>query len=156
MDRYALLADLLITAADCVGNPINGCQYDIFVSAGQPPADCTHIAAFWTGSSLMPGSQKCLMKVRESFAISLNRCCLSNVGETFDPGLEDADAQCFLNDFGTLFECLLCEASNVISTYVKTGQDVNVSVAQPDSSADGNCYGGIIEISFIRHQPCCP
>lgn len=155
MDRYAFLADLVTLAGDCVGNGAGGCQYEIFVSTGEPPADCSHIAAYWTGSSVMGGSDKCLIKVRETFAISLNRCCLKSVGDAFDAGLEDADAKCFIDDFGALFECLVCSVADVLKPHVRTCQDVIVKVGQPDRSAMGGCYGGMVEISFVRHQPCC-
>ena len=155
MDRYAFLADLVTLAADCVGNAAGGCQYEVFVSPGEPPADCSHIAGYWSGSSIMRGSDKCLIKVMETFVISLNRCCLKNIGEEFDPGLEDADAKCFIDDFGALFECLVCEVTTVLKPYVRTCQDVIVKVVQPDQTAGGGCYGGTVEISFVRHQPCC-
>ena len=102
MDRYAFMADLVTLAADCVGNAAGGCPYDVFVSPGEPPADCSHIAAYWTGSTVMAGSDKCLIKVREQFSVSLNRCCLRNIGEEFSAALEDDDARCFVTDFGAL------------------------------------------------------
>jgi hypothetical protein len=156
MDRYAFLADLVVTASDCVGNAANGCQYEVFVSPGEPPSDCSHIAAYWTGSSVMSGSDKCLIKVRENFSISLNRCCLRNIGEVFDAGLEDDDARCFIKDFEALFECLICEVNTVLKPYVRSCQDVVVSVGQPHNTTSGGCYGGVINISFTRHHPCCP
>lgn len=156
MDRYAFLADLVTLAADCVGNAAGGCQYDVFVSPGEPPADCSHIAAYWSGSTILPGSDKCLIKVRESFIVSLNRCCLKNIGEEFSAVLEDDDARCFVTDFGVLFECIICGVADVLKSYVRTCQDVIVRAAQPDRAAAGGCYGGLLEVSFVRLQPCCP
>lgn len=156
MDRYAFLADLVTEAANCVGNTTNGCQYEVFVAPGEPPADCSHIAAYWTGSMVMPGSDKCLIKIRETFAVSLNRCCLDNIGEEFDAALEDADAKCFIDDFGAMFECLVCNVAAVLKPYVRSCQDVLVKVGKPDRTASGGCYGGLVEISFVRTQPCPP
>lgn len=157
MDRYALLADIVTVAANCVGNTTNGCQYSTFVSNGQPPADCTHIAAYWVSSDVIPGSRQCLTSVRETFRVSLNIACLTNVGEEFDPVKEDNDAMCFLTDFGNLLECLICEAEPVIATYVNTGNNVSVSAAVPDNMVRGMAYGGFIDIKFTRVQPCnCP
>jgi len=155
MDRYAFLADLVTLAADCVGNATGGCPYEVFVSPGEPPADCSHIAGYWATSAVVAGSDKCLIKVRETFVVSLNRCCLKNVTEEFSPALEDDDARCFIADFGAMFECLICEVSAVLKPYVRTCQDVIVKVGEPDRTAAGGCYGGVVEISFIRHQPCC-
>jgi hypothetical protein len=155
MDRYAFLADLVTMAADCVGNASGGCEYEVFVSPGVPPSDCSHVAAYWIGSEILPSSDKCLVKVRERFAVSLLRCCLKNVGSEFDAVLEDDDARCFITDFGALFECLICEVAGVLRPYVRTCQDVLVKVGQPDSMTDGACYGGIVEVSFVRIQPCC-
>lgn len=155
MDRYAFLADLVTLAGDCVGNAEGGCAYEVFVSPGEPPADCSHIAAFWTGSTIERGSDKCLIKVREQFSISLNRCCLKNIGDEFNPALEDDDARCFIADFGALFECLVCGVADVVKPYVRTCQDVIVSVSEPNDAAEGGCYGGVIDISFTRLQPCC-
>lgn len=155
MDRYAFLADLVTLAGDCVGNADGGCEYEIFVSPGQPPADCSHIAAYWVGSQILPGSDKCLIKVRESFAISFNRCCLKNIGEEFSAALEDDDTRCFIADFGVLFECLVCGVADALKPYVRSCQDVIVKMGEPDRVAEGGCYGGLVEISFVRHQPCC-
>lgn len=156
MDRYAFMADLVTVAADCVGNTAAlGCPYDIFVSNGEPPADCSHIAAYWTGSSVIPGSKKCSAQVRETFSISLMRCCLS-MDVDFDAGTEDAEAKCFVTDFGSLFECLVCHTEDALKAYVRTAQDVLVKVGNPDRSAAGGCMGGTVDISFTRFQPCCP
>lgn len=156
MDRYGFMADLVTVAADCVSNtPANNCQYEVFVANGEPPQDCSHIAVFWTGGSIIPGSDKCMVSVRETFRVSLNRCCLKNIGEEFDAVLEDDDAKCFANDFGALFECLVCNVQAALKPYIRTCQDVMVSVASPDSSPAGGCMGGMVDISFTRLQPCC-
>lgn len=157
MDRYGFLADLVTVAADCVNNTaVRGCPYEVFVSPGEPPADCSHIAGIWTGASIRPGTDKCLIAVEESFAISLNQCCLKNVGEQFDPVLEDDDARCFITDFGALFECLVCNVHTALKPYVRNCQNVEVKVAQPDEEPQGGCYGGVITISFDRFHGCCP
>ena len=156
MDRYGFMADLVTTAADCIENVDRNCPYNVFVSNGEPPSDCSHIAAYWTGASTTVQSEKCRIVVRENFKVSLSRCCLKNVGEEFDPVAEDADASCFVKDFGDLFDCLVCEAATVLKNYVRTCQDVVVKIASPDHSPSGGCYGGIIDISFIRIHPCCP
>ena len=157
MDRYALLADVVTVAGNCVGNATGGCPYSVFVSNGQPPADCTHIAAYWVSSTILGKPQRCLTPVRETFRVSLNIACLTNIGEEFDPAKEDADAMCFLTDFGNLFECLVCDVEPIIATYVNTGNSVSVSSAVPDNLVRGMAYGGYIDISFTRNQPCdCP
>lgn len=158
MDRYAFMADLVTVAADCVQNTsVRGCQYEVFVSNGEPPADCSHIAAFWTGGTIVPGSDKCLVKVRENFRVSLNRCCLkADMEAEFDPAVEDDDAKCFVTDFGALFECLVCNVQTALKPYIRSCQDVMVKVAQPDNSPQGGCMGGMVDISFVRLQPCCP
>lgn len=157
MDRYAFMADLLTIAADCVGNAsTKGCEYEVFVSNGEPPADYSHIAAYWTGSTVLPGSDKCLIQMRESFSVSLMLCCLSNIGEEFDAGLEDADARCFVNDFGALLECLVCNVGVALKPYVRSCQNIMVEIGNPDRSAAGGCMGGTVDISFTRLQPCCP
>lgn len=156
MDRYAFMADLVTTAADCVQNPERGCEYDIFVSNGEPPADCSHLAVYWTGATTIPGSEKCLIQMRETFSVSLMLCCLKNIEAEFDPAAEDDDARCFVTDFGNLLECLVCETNRVLANYVRTCQDVVVKVGNPDRSAAGGCMGGTIDISFTRFQPCCP
>jgi hypothetical protein len=155
MDRYSFLADLLAVASDCIENADNGCPYDVFVSPGEPPADCSHIAAYWNGSTMLGGSEKCLMKVRENFTISMNRCCLKNLGEDFDPILEDEDARCFIKDFETMLECVMCNIYEVLKDYVRTGQEVAVSGGMLDRAASGGCYGATIEIAFTRHHSCC-
>lgn len=154
MDRYAFMADLVTLAADCIGN--QDCPYEVFVSNGEPPAECGHIAAFWEGSSLTAQSDKCRIVVRENFKVSFNRCCLKNTGEKFDSVAEDSDAQCFLAEFGDLFECLVCEINTVLKQYVRTCQNVTVRVARPDHEPRFGCYGGMIDISFERHKGCCP
>lgn len=156
MDRYGFMADLVTVAADCVANTgTRGCPYDVFVSPGDPPADCSHIAAFWTGSAIRPGTNKCLITVEETFMVSLNMCCLKNVGEEFDPSLEDADAECFVRDFGALFECLVCNVQTALKPYVRNVQDVEVKVAEPEEGPQGGCIGGQIAISFERFHGCC-
>lgn len=155
MDRYAFLADLVTLAAGCVDNIGGGCKYDVFVAPGEPPADCSHIAGYWTGSTIMSGSDKCLIKVREQFSVSLNQCCLKNVGDEFDPALEDQDAKCFIDDFGALFECLVCGVGDVLKPYVRTCQDVIVRMGEPNPVAEGGCYGGVVEVAFTRLQSCC-
>lgn len=155
MDRYAFMADLVTVAADCVGNTTaRGCPYEVFVSNGEPPADCSHIAAYWTGSSVLPGSEKCIIQVRENFSVSLMLCCLS-MEETFDASVEDAEAKCFVTDFGELFECLICNVQEALKPYVRSCQDVVVKIGNPDRSAAGGCMGGTIDVSFVRFQPCC-
>lgn len=157
MDRYAFMADLVTVAADCVGNTSDrGCPYEVFVSNGEPPADCSHIAAYWTGGSLLPGSDKCNIQMQENFSVSLMRCCLANIGEEFDAGLEDDDARCFVTDFGVLLECLVCNVHEALKPYVRSCQDVVVRAGNPDRSAAGGCMGGTVDISFTRIQPCCP
>jgi len=155
MDRYAFMADLVTLAADCVGNTLGGCPYEVFVSNGEPPADCSHIAARWLGGQVLAGSEKCLIKTRERFAVNLNRCCLKNIGEEFDPALEDDDAKCFVTDFGTLYECLICETPSVLNTFVRTCQEIVVRIAETERAPMGGCYGGEIMIEFTRVQPCC-
>lgn len=157
MDRYGFMADLVTVAADCVGNTAaRDCPYEVFVSNGEPPQDCSHIATFWTGASIVPGSDKCLVKVRETFRVSLSRCCMTNNGAEFDAMAEDADAKCFVTDFGNLFECLVCNVTVALKPYIRTCQDVLVKVASPDLEPRGGCMGGMVDISFIRLQPCCP
>lgn len=156
MDRYGFMADLVTVAADCVNNTaVRGCPYEVFVSNGEPPSDCSHIAAYWSGSSILAGSDKCLIQTRESFRVSFMQCCLTNINPEFDPMLEDDDARCFVTDFGALFECLICETPRVLKNYIRNCQDVVVRVGDPDRMAAGGCMGGTIEISFTRMQPCC-
>lgn len=155
MDRYGFMADLVTVAADCVGNSAAlGCPYEIFVSNGEPPADCSHIAAYWTNSAVLPGSQKCSVQVRESFSVSLMRCCLS-MDTDFSAAVEDAEAKCFVDDFGALFECLVCRFEEALKPYVRTPTEIAIKVGNPDRSAAGGCMGGTIDISFVRFQPCC-
>lgn len=153
MDRYGFLADLVTAAANCVPNA-PGCEYDVFVGVGVPPQDCSYISANWTGSIMRPASAQCRMLMHETFELTLNRCCLKNIGEDFDPVLEDDDAQCFIRDFGTLVECVACELPNILLPYVKTAQAVSFGAARLDPTADGGCYGGSITIGFDRVQPC--
>lgn len=153
MDRYAFLSDLVTAAANCVPNA-PGCEYDVFVGLGIPPADCSHIAAYFVGTAMLPQSSNCHMMMRERYELMLNRCCLRNIGDEFDAGLEDDDALCFLRDFGALMECIACELPTIIQPYVRTAQNVSFKAARADTQSEGGCYSGIIAIEFDRRQPC--
>jgi hypothetical protein len=155
MDRYAFLTELVTAAADCVPNAPD-CTYDVFVGLGDPPQDCSMIAGFWRGATMLPQAANCRLAVRERFDLILTRCCLKNVGENFDPLLEDDDARCFYRDFGALFECLACDIKDILSPYVKTAQVPSLRVADMDGEVNAGCYTAGIAIEFDRYQPCPP
>ena len=155
MDRYAFLSDLVTAAANCVPNA-PGCEYDVFVGLGSPPQECSYIAAYWVGAIMLPVSANCRMVMREQFELTLNRCCLRNIGEEFDPALEDDDALCFIRDFGSMLECIACELPAVLEPYVRTAQNVSLKASRLDQVSDAGCYSGAIAIEFDRVQPCPP
>lgn len=155
MDRYAFLTDLVTAAADCVPNAPD-CTYDVFVGLGEPPQDCSMIAGYWRGAAMLPVSANCRMMMQERFDLILTRCCLKNVGENFDPALEDDDALCFYRDFGALMECMACDLKTIIEPYVRTAQNVSFRGAETDPEVAAGCYTAGIAITFDRYQPCPP
>lgn len=155
LDRYALLSNVLVIAGQCLDLSAPTCEYEVFVGLGDPPQDCSVLSARYLGGRLTGADfGKCILPVEEEFEIILTRCCLTNTGEEFDPVKEDNDARCFLDDFGTLFECLACYiTSEVIAD--NSCRDPFIRVFDLDDTVRGNCYTGRIRFGFTKSISCC-
>lgn len=136
---------------DCLDQPT--CEYQSFVTLGDPPQNCSYIAASWAGSQAAFTDRRCENYTEESWTITINHCCLKNDRELeFNPVLEDSDAQCFLADFDLIYECLICNLGELLPSI--DCEDRFVRSARPDQSVRGTCYFAEIEFGF-RYKICC-
>lgn len=161
LDRYGLLSGVLQVAQSCLddANPaVGSCPFVSFVGIGEPPQDCSSLSARWVYSRVVDERNKCWLLTEEMYELTFIQCCLSNVGEEFDALKEDTDAQCFLNTFGYLYECLLCTvgtATGLASLNVAGCQEPFVKAAITDSTVRGGCYEGVIQFGFQKLVSCC-
>lgn len=147
-----IAANILSLARECL-EPFE-CPYDVFVSNGDPPADCSSISAHWRDAQIDNASNQCHTVINESLEVTLIRCCQTNDTMDFDPVKEDADARCFLRDFGNLFECLVCRVKEVLGAVDSTCANPFVQIASAEG-VQGGCATGRIIISFQHVQNCC-
>lgn len=154
LDRYAILANALVVARDCIG--ITDCEFDTFVSLGDPPQECSQLTGRYLREDVRPAIEgdRCRQTLSPEFEIIFNRCCLTNNPEDFSPSLEDDDARCFMDDFGTLLECLVCYLGQQLPQDVAC-KNQYVRASTVDDVSQGGCYTGRIRFGFDVMISCC-
>lgn len=153
--------DVAAAILGLVGECMDPCDYQTYVSTGKPTADCDAITA-WVDFSTMPravGLEKCAVYRRERFVVTITRCCAAVDSQVeLDPAREDKEAQCFLRDLDALYRCLACGLPDVLSDFKIDCRNTNpVTDIVADQQREGDCYSADIFIEFERKVSCdCP
>lgn len=149
---YSVLRDLLDQIVTCLGDP---CPYQVLVSRGMPPADCSSIAAWYGGSRRDRDSAECATDLYEtSLSFTVTHCCITpDQGVGFDFEREEIEAECFLENLMAIRECLACEATAVVGSRM-TGCGALVSSVSVDPEPRGGCYSATIRVDIVESECC--
>lgn len=149
---YQILRDLLDQIVECLGDP---CPYQVFVSRGYPPADCSSIAAWYSNSNRASENQDCQTTIYDTdLKFTITHCCVTpDTGIGFDFEREEIEAECFLTNLAAIRECLSCSATDTVSQYI-LGCGALVTSVVADPEARGGCYSATVTIA-IEEDDCC-
>lgn len=149
---FAGLVELRDLIVACLGDT---CEYKVFISLGEPPADCNSIALWYSSSSRnRSDNSDCITQYLDStLNITITRCCVTaDASPTFSPAQEQKDAECFYADFESLLTCLTC--NDILDDWI-TSCGANISSIRWDNSKSGGCYSATISL-FFTEEICCP
>lgn len=167
MRRSYVAADILAVIQACFTTAIGDrCrEYRFAQTRGIPPADCNSVSASWMDRDVSSfgdcdpgeGVQSCgEWNATHGLRIALTRVCMGpDQQPAFAWELEDAEAQCFMDDLDLLEECIQCtdwtEVKNTNSLY-----SLRYDGTTLDIESTGGGYSAYIELTLVAAECCTP
>lgn len=153
---YGWWYDAADTVLGVIGDCLGQCEYELFVSQGRPPAECSSIAV-WPAMSTRAEArvQRCHHPRRESLVVTLTRCCaVVDAQDVYQPQIEDREARCFSRDLDRILRCLACNLPAALKANGMRCDEQLVGEVTFDEQRMGDCYSANIRLDTSRLLGC--